>query len=98
MIYVFKHDLNPYILRFRQREKTMDQNRASTRTGSRCAYGSSQTNAKLDIRRCRPYLRDESSGAPHADLNVQRVAYGVRSHGSGCVHGAPRILLSETGW
>jgi hypothetical protein len=56
------------------KETTRDQNRVITRTGSRHASGSSQTNIGWGVQRCCPCRHGGSGCAHHADLNTRRRA------------------------
>jgi hypothetical protein len=56
------------------KETTRDQSRVITRTGSRHASGSSQTNIGRGVQRCCPCRHGGSGCAHHADLNTRRRA------------------------
>jgi hypothetical protein len=51
---------------------TGDQDKVTTRTDSRHVYRSRQTNAELDVRRCRLCWRDGFGGVPHVDMNARQ--------------------------
>lgn len=90
-----KNTLQRTFPRSRQREKIGDQDRVETRTHSRRASGSSQTNAKLDVGSALPVGAADPAARLTRIRNARRRAPGFGPRGSGCAWRCTRQLGSD---
>lgn len=79
-----KNTLQRTFPRSRQRETIGDQDRVETRTHSRRASGSSQTNAELDVGSALPVGAADPAARLTRIRNARRRAPGFGPRGSGC--------------